>query len=58
MNKDQLQGRVKEVAGKVKEVTGKVIGNKQMEERGKTEEVAGKVRAGFGDAKSRLNDKS
>ena len=51
MNKDQVEGRRKEVAGKIKEVTGKIIGNKEMETKGKVKNKLGKAQAGFGDVK-------
>ncbi len=35
MNKDQIDGRKKELAGKIKEVAGKVVGDKQMQAKGK-----------------------
>ena len=54
MNKDQVKGRIDKATGKVKEVAGKVVGNRKLEEEGRAEEIAGKVRAGYGDAKSRL----
>lgn len=52
MNKDQVEGRRKEVAGKIKQVAGKIIGNKEMEAKGKVKKDLGKAQAGFGDVKS------
>jgi len=51
MNKDQTEGRTKEVTGKIKEVTGKIIGDKSMETKGKIKHEVGKARAAFGDVK-------
>lgn len=51
MNKDQVEGREKEVAGKIKEVAGKIIGNKEMEAKGKVKNELGKAQAGYGDVK-------
>lgn len=56
MNKDQVKGRMEEVAGEAKKVTGKVIGNKNLEQKGRVEEAGGKVRAGYGDAKNELKN--
>ena len=56
MNKDQVKGRIEEVAGEAKKVTGKVIGNKNLEQKGRVEEAGGKVRAGYGDAKNELKN--
>ena len=35
INKDQLDGRVKEAAGKVQEVAGRTVGNPTQELKGK-----------------------
>jgi len=51
MNKDQIKGRVEEVAGKAKKVTGKVLHDEELKEKGRAEEVGGKVRSTYGDAK-------
>jgi len=51
MNKDQTQGRVKEVQGKVKEVVGKVTGNKTLEHKGTIQHARGVAQAGYGDLK-------
>ena len=55
MNKDQVKGRVEEVAGETKKVTGKLVGDKGLEEKGRAEEAAGKARAAYGDVKNELN---
>ena len=52
MNKDQVEGRRKEVVGKVKQVAGKIVGNKEMEAKGKVKNQVGKAQAAFGDVKS------
>ena len=54
MNKDQVKGRMEEVAGQAKKVTGKVVGDKSLEQKGRVEEAAGKIRAGYGDAKHEI----
>lgn len=54
MNKDQIKGRMEEVAGATKKVTGKIVGNRKLEQKGRVEEVGGKARAGYGNAKDEL----
>ena len=54
MNKDQVKGRVEEIAGEAKKVTGKVVGNKNLEQKGRVEEAAGKARATYGDVKNEI----
>ena len=51
INKDQVEGRVKEAAGKTEEATGKVVGNKSMQTKGIARKLAGTVQATYGDAK-------
>ncbi len=52
MNKDQKDGRVKEVKGTVKEVTGRVTGDSKLEIKGKAENAVGKTQSAYGDAKA------
>ncbi|RQO35884.1 CsbD family protein [Herminiimonas sp. KBW02] len=54
MNKDQVQGNLKQAEGAIKEMTGKIIGNKTLEEKGKLEKHAGKVQESYGDMKSNI----
>lgn len=56
MNKDQVDGHIKEIKGKVKEVTGRVIGDKTMENKGKLQNAVGKAPAGYGDVKEDIKD--
>jgi uncharacterized protein YjbJ (UPF0337 family) len=56
MNKDQIDGRAKEVAGTAKEVTGKVIGSDKLELKGKVEKSSGAIQATVGDFKKDVKD--
>ncbi len=56
MNKDQVEGRVKESEGKIKEVVGKLVGNEALEARGKVEKVLGEAQAKAGDIKRDMRD--
>ena len=58
MNKDQTQGRVKEVEGKAKQVAGKLVGNEKLEQKGKVEKARGKAQATYGDAKDDIKKAS
>jgi uncharacterized protein YjbJ (UPF0337 family) len=57
MNKDQVNGRIKETQGKIKEVAGSIVGNKDLEDKGKVENAVGKIQAGYGDLKEDLKKK-
>ena len=58
MNKDQVEGRIKEAIGALKEVTGKVVGNKSLEHKGSVENAAGQIQAGYGDLKQNISKKT
>ena len=52
MNKDTVDGNLKQVKGSVKEALGKVTGNTRLEVEGATEKVAGKAQEKLGDTKN------
>jgi uncharacterized protein YjbJ (UPF0337 family) len=56
INKDQVDGRVKEAAGKVQEVAGKAVGSATQQAKGLANQVGGATQAGFGDAKENLKE--
>lgn len=56
MNKDTIDGNLKQVKGSVKEALGKVTGNKRLEVEGATEKVAGKVQEGVGKTRDAAKD--
>jgi uncharacterized protein YjbJ (UPF0337 family) len=56
INKDQVEGRVKEAAGKVQEVAGKAVGNTTQQVKGAINNTAGAAQAKYGDVKSDLKD--
>ena len=49
INKDQVDGRLKEAAGKVQEVTGRVTGNHTQEAKGAINKNLGAAQAKVGD---------
>ena len=56
MNKNQVQGTVKDVAGKVQEEAGKLVGNKEQEAKGLQKQVEGKAEKRLGDVKELVKD--
>ena len=56
INKDQVEGRAKEVAGKVQEVVGKVVGSTTEQAKGLGNQAAGATQAKYGDAKEAVKD--
>ena len=50
MNKDQVKGKVKEVAGKVQAEVGKLSGSREQQIKGHIREVEGKTQNVIGNA--------
>jgi uncharacterized protein YjbJ (UPF0337 family) len=51
INKDQVEGRVKEAAGKVQETAGKAVGSGTQQAKGMAKKVGGAAQAQYGDVK-------
>jgi uncharacterized protein YjbJ (UPF0337 family) len=58
INKDQVEGRVKEAAGKVQQVAGKAVGSTTQQVKGEVNKVAGAAQAKYGDVKNDMNKNS
>jgi uncharacterized protein YjbJ (UPF0337 family) len=56
INKDQVEGRVKEAAGKVQEVAGKAVGSTTQQIKGEVKKDVGAAQAKYGDIKSDIKD--
>jgi uncharacterized protein YjbJ (UPF0337 family) len=49
MNKNQIEGSVKDVAGKVQQKVGEATGNKNQQVKGVANQIEGKFQKGVGD---------
>ena len=58
INKDQVEGRAKEVGGKIQEEFGKVTGNKTQQVKGAINKTVGAGQATLGDAAERAKANS
>lgn len=58
INKDQVEGRAKEVAGKVQEEFGKLTGSKTQKAKGLVKEAVGAGQAKAGDLAEKVKDAS
>jgi uncharacterized protein YjbJ (UPF0337 family) len=58
MNKEQVNGRIKEAQGLAKEVTGKVLGIKGLEAKGKAQRAAGRTIASSSNMKANAKESS
>jgi uncharacterized protein YjbJ (UPF0337 family) len=56
INKDQVEGRVKETAGKIQEAAGKAVGSAKQQMKGTINKNVGAAQAKFGDMKSHIKD--
>jgi uncharacterized protein YjbJ (UPF0337 family) len=56
INKDQVDGRIKQAGGKVQEVAGRVVGNNAQELKGAINKNVGAAQAKFGDVKQDVKD--
>lgn len=51
MNKDQVEGKVKDIAGRVERQAGEWTGDKEKQVQGAAKQAEGKVQNAWGDAK-------
>ncbi|MBP9147648.1 MAG: CsbD family protein [Rhodoferax sp.] len=56
MNKDQVKGKVKNIAGQVQEEAGKLVGNTGQQAKGVKLQVEGQVQKSLGNAKALVKD--
>ena len=58
INKDQVEGRAKELEGKVRAGIGKLTGNATQEVKGRVNEAVGAGQAKAGDLAEKIKDAS
>ena len=56
MNRDEREGKEKDVAGRIKQATGTLTGNRDLEERGADERAEGEVQGGLGRARRKVGE--
>lgn len=56
MNKDQVEGKVKDVAGRIERQAGEWTGDNEKQVHGAVKQVEGKVQKAWGDAKDAAKD--
>ena len=56
MNKDELEGKGKQIKGKAKQAWGDVTNDERLRDEGVADETAGKVEEGFGKARRKAGD--
>ena len=58
MNKDQVEGTVKDAIGKAQEKTGAVTGSTEQEAKGLVKQAEGRLQKAAGDVKEALKNSS
>lgn len=56
MNKDQLQGNLKDAAGQVQEKVGVVVGSREQQLKGIVKQAEGQAQKALGDVKEVVQD--
>ena len=54
MNKDRVEGSVKQAKGSMKEAVGKATGNRRMQAKGVADKAEGKVQKAVGGVKEKV----
>ncbi|MEO8036021.1 MAG: CsbD family protein [Acidobacteriota bacterium] len=55
-NKDEVRGKVDQVAGNIKEKVGRAVGDVDMEQKGASQRAAGDVEQGLGKARRKVGE--
>lgn len=56
MDKDRIEGSIKQAVGGAKQVAGKLIGDKKLEAEGAADKVEGKIQNAVGGLKDTVRD--
>ena len=56
MNRDQVEGKTKDIAGKIQQKTGEITGSATQQIKGVGKQIEGKVQKGIGDAQQAGED--
>ena len=56
MNRDQVEGKAKDIAGKIQQKTGEITGSATQQIKGVGKQIEGKVQKGIGDAQQAGED--
>jgi len=56
MDKNRIEGSIKEVKGAMKEAIGKVVGDAKLQSEGKTDRAVGKIQNAVGGLNDAVSD--
>jgi uncharacterized protein YjbJ (UPF0337 family) len=55
MNKDQVDGKLKDIGGVIQEAAGKIVGNPEQQAKGLANQAEGKTQEKIGDLKQAVH---
>ncbi|MGI2182241.1 CsbD family protein [Shewanella oncorhynchi] len=56
INKDQIEGSIKDAAGKVQQKIGEIVGNPKQQMKGVQKQIKGKTQKAIGNVKEAAKD--
>lgn len=56
MNRDELEGKAKDLKGRMKEGAGEATGSERLEREGEADQAEGKTQETFGEAKRKTGE--
>ena len=56
MNRDEMEGKTKDLKGRAKEGVGDLTDNERLEREGRTDQAEGKVQETFGKGKRKIDE--
>jgi len=54
MNRDQIEGKAKELKGRIKQGAGDVLDDEKLQDEGVADEAEGEVQKGFGNVRDKV----
>jgi uncharacterized protein YjbJ (UPF0337 family) len=54
MNRDQVEGKAKEIKGRIKQGAGDVLDDEKLKDEGVADEAEGEVQKGFGNVRHKV----
>lgn len=56
MNRDEVEGKARDIKGHVKESAGALVGNERLEREGELDQASGESQEAFGNARRKIGE--
>jgi uncharacterized protein YjbJ (UPF0337 family) len=56
MNRDEVEGKARDIKGHVKEATGALVGNERLEREGELDQASGESQEALGKARRKIGE--